>query len=259
MRTVMKRTLAAICVLTVCLAMATAAEAKITGIGTPARKSYVSNTDERQVILYIGDSRVMFCTCGKKNSDARTNFAFCFVNGGNVGVINPKTGKLSSRVRGYIEKYRSRNPVIVFAFGLNGNSNPEKNAKRVIRTYNKWIKAYPELRFYVESIGPTKLSSGSYSNPNVIRLNKVLEEEFEPRGLWLDTYSYIVDNDIVNSTGKGLRDNYHYKWKTCKKELLKIRELVETDISAKKSDEAADSSAVQETRTDAQKQATASS
>ena len=97
------------------------------------------------------------------------------------------------------------------------------------------LKRYPDLQFYVESIGPTKVGgSGPYSNRNVILLNELLREEYEPKGIWLDTNSYIVENDLVNSSGKGLRDDYHFKWATSRKELLKIRELVEADLKAKK-------------------------
>lgn len=233
----MKHWIAAVLALALCMGAAFSAQAKITGVGKPDKKSYVKASDPRQVIIYAGDSRVMFCTAGTKVSDARTNIAFCFVNGGNVNVIKPSNGKLTSRFKGYIDKYRSRNPVIVFAFGLNGNSNPEKNAKRIIKIYNKWMAAYPDLKFYVESIGPTKLGSGPYGNPNVIRLNQALKEEFEPRGIWLDTYTYLSENDIVNSSGKGLRDNYHYKWKTCKKQIIKIRELVEADLAKEAEDQ----------------------
>ncbi len=234
------RKLVCVCLCAVlCFSMLTAAQAKITGIGKPSRQTYVKANDKSQVIIYVGDSRVMFCTCGKGGADARNNFAMCFVNGGNANVISIPGGKLTSRLASYIEKYRDRNPVIVFNFGLNGNSNPSKNAKRVIRNYNSWIKRYPELQFYVESIGPTKLGSGSYGNPNVIRLNRLLREEFEPRGIWLDTYSFIVENDLVNSSGKGLRDNYHFKWATSRQELRKIRELVEADLKAKEEAKAA--------------------
>ena len=218
-----------------CLGLGSAAQAKITGIGKPSRQTYVKAGDKSQVIIYAGDSRVMFCTCGKGGANARNNYAMCFVNGGNASVISLAGGKLTSRVAGYIEKYRSRKPAVVFNFGLNGNSNPAKNAKRIIRIYNNWMKRYPDLQFYVESIGPTKVGgSGPYSNRNVILLNELLREEYEPKGIWLDTNSYIVENDLVNSSGKGLRDDYHFKWATSRKELLKIRELVEADLKAKK-------------------------
>ena len=217
-----------------CLGMISAAQAKITGIGKPSRQTYVKAGDKSQVIIYAGDSRVMFCTCGKGGANARNNYAMCFVNGGNASVISLAGGKLTSRVAGYIEKYRSRKPVVVFNFGLNGNSYPEKNAKRIIRIYNNWMKKYPDLQFYVESIGPTKVGgSGPYSNRNVILLNELLRQEYEPKGIWLDTNQFIVENDIVNSSGKGLRDDYHFKWSTSRRELLKIRELVETDLKAK--------------------------
>ncbi len=210
-----------------CLGTVTTAQAKIVGVGNAGNKSYVSGSDPSQIIIYAGDSRVMFATAGKKSYSVRKNFAMCFVNGGNVSVISMHDGKLTGKLKRYIERYRSRKPVVVFNFGLNGNSKPKKNAKRIIKIYKKWMKAYPDIQFYVESIGPTKLSSGSYSNPNVRELNEALKAEFEPMGIWIDSYSFIVSNDLVNDSGKGLRDNYHFKWKTSKKILAFIRAQVE--------------------------------
>ncbi len=222
-----ERLTAILLVAMLCLGTVTTAQAKIVGVGKAGKKSYVSDSDPKQVIIYVGDSRVMFSTAGKKSDPVRNNFAMCFVNGGNVSVIKMPSGKLTQKLMGLIGKYRSKKPVIVFNFGLNGNSKPEKNARRIIKIYKKWMEAYPDLQFYVESIGPTKLSSGSYSNPNVLRLNAVLKAEYEPQGIWIDSYNFIVENDLVNSSGKGLRDNYHFKWKTSKQILAFIRAQVE--------------------------------
>ncbi len=207
--------------------------AKHTPVYKTASETYVDKDNPQQIIIYVGDSRVMYCTVGKK-SDVRNNYAFCFVNGGRVSYIDRDSGKLTSYVEKYISKYKSRKPVVVFNFGLNGNGSPGSNARNIIRIYKQWMSAYPDIKFYVESIGPTILSKGSYSNPKVIKLNNRLRETFEPMGIWLDTYSCILDNGWINSSGKGMRDNYHYKWKTSKKILKKVRELVEYDISTPK-------------------------
>lgn len=226
------RLLAVCALLAACLGCTTQVYAKHTAVGKAASQSYVKTNNKQQVIIYVGDSRVMYCTCGTKKSSTRTNYAFCFVNGGNVTVINRSGGKLTPFVKKYIQKYKKYDPIIVFNFGLNGNGSPGRNAKRIIKTYRSWMKAYPDLRFYVESIGPTILKKGSYSNPKVIRLNNLLKAEYEPKGMWLDTYSYILENGLISAKGKGMRDNYHYKWKTSKKLLVKIRELIEDDITA---------------------------
>ena len=194
--------------------------------GVPASVSYVKNEDPRKIIIYIGDSRVMYCTCGPRVNDVRTNFVFCFVNGGNASAIDRNGGSLTSTVVKQIDQYRCFKPVVVFNFGLNGNSNPNTNATRIIRIYNEWIRAYPDLTFYVESIGPTILKTGSYSNKRVIQLNDLLEDEYEPRNMWLDTYSYIVGKDLINSSGKGMKNGYHYSWKTSRKEMKRIRKMI---------------------------------
>ncbi len=115
-----------------CLAFSGRAYAWHSPVGKPASSTYVKNTDKRQVIIYVGDSRVMYMTCGPKKSARRANFAFAYINGGNVTSIG-KNGSLTPYVTKLINKYRARNPVIVFNFGLNGNGNAKKNAKRVIR------------------------------------------------------------------------------------------------------------------------------
>ncbi len=196
--------------------------------GVPASVSYVKKDDPRKIIIYIGDSRVMYCTCGPRANDTRTNFVFCFVNGGDVSVIDRAGGSLTSTVIRQIENYRSFKPVVVFNFGLNGNSNPAANASRIIRIYDEWIQAYPDLTFYVESIGPTILTRSSYSNKKVIQLNDLLEEEYEPEDMWLDTYSYIVGKGLIDSSGKGMKNGgYHYAWNTSRKEMKRIRKMIE--------------------------------
>ena len=38
--------------------------AKHTAVGKAASVTYVKPGDSRRVIIYVGDSRVMYCTCG---------------------------------------------------------------------------------------------------------------------------------------------------------------------------------------------------
>ncbi len=217
---------------TMCVGCFTQVYAKHTAVYKTASETRVRANDPSQVIIYVGDSRVMYCTCGAARSSARNNYAFCFVNGGNVSFIDRSSGRLTRYVDSYINKYMSRNPVVVFNFGLNGNGSPASNASNIIRIYKQWMNAYPKIRFYVESIGPTILSKGPYSDRKVVMLNNHLQREFAPQGIWLDTYSLIRQYNLINSSGKGMRDNYHYKWKTSKKLLRMIRQLVETDIQA---------------------------
>ena len=212
-----------------CLAFSGRAYAWHSPVGKPASSTYVKNTDKRQVIIYVGDSRVMYMTCGPKKSARRANFAFAYINGGNVTSIG-KNGSLTPYVTKLINKYRARNPVIVFNFGLNGNGNAKKNAKRVIRIYRQWMKQYPDLRFVVESVNPTRLTKGSYSDKKVVRLNKRLRAAFEPEGIWMDNYTVMLNQKIVKKSGYGFKDNYHYKWKTSKKMLRIVRKWVEENV-----------------------------
>lgn len=213
--------------LTMVLGGARQAFAKHTAVGKAASVTYVKPADPRRVIIYVGDSRVMYCTCGGgQANDIRTNFAFCFVNGGNISVIRRSGGKLTPFVEEFINRYRSLKPVVVLNFGLNGNGKPAKNARKLINVYQAWMNAYPDLTFYVEGVGSTIVKKGPYSNANVIMLNNLLRAHFEPKGMWIDTYQYLEQNDIVNSTKKGRRDKYHYKWVTSRQILARLRELI---------------------------------
>ena len=198
--------------------------AKRTKVGRPWSESYVDLNNPSPIIIYIGDSRVMYCTVGEENSDVRQNFAFIYVNGGILGHFWRIGGKLTSRVEEYLELYRPYHPTVVLNFGLNGNRYPEDNAAKIIETYGYWMEDYPDIRFYVEGIGPTKKNKGVYSNSRINRLNAVLKAYYEPKGMWIDTYSSLKRSD--------LRDKLHYKKKTSRKIMQQIRERVESDIAA---------------------------
>ncbi len=223
----------ALIVIVLCLGASFTAAAMATPRYVPAKKTYVKSSCKKQVIIYVGDSRVMYATCGYYKTSARKNFAMCFVNGGNASVIDIETGSLTSKLKRYIRKYRSRKPVVVFNLGLNGNSIPKSNAKRIIRIYKEWMEAYPDITFYVESIGPTILTSGPYGDPGVVELNEYLKAEFEPMGIWIDTYKYINNKKLIDSSGKGLRDDYHFDWMTSRKILLYLRRHIKADLAAK--------------------------
>lgn len=206
--------------------------AKHTAVGVSASSSYVKPKSNERIIICVGDSRVMQYTYLRKGKTLE-NFIFCFVNGGNVRVIDKKSGKLSKKLKSYLKKYKNQNPVVIFNMGVNGNGHPNGNAKRMIKIYNAWMKDYPTVDFYVQSVGPTSKSRGSYSNSNVIAVNKVLEKEYKPKGIWIDTYDYLKSKNIVTSRGKGLRDGLHYKNATSKKILEYLRNFVEKKAVAK--------------------------
>ena len=179
-----------------------------TSVGVPSSHSYVSKNYKGKVYIFAGDSRTMYMT---KTGSVKNNCAFAWVNGGSVSVINrKKNGPLKSRLDSLIKKYKKQGCVVILNFGVNGNSNPAKNAKNIISTYNAWIKAYPGVKFYVESVNPTAKTKTSYKNANVIAVNKVLKSKFGSR--YIDMYSYLISNKLVNtSNGKGTTDDLHYK------------------------------------------------
>lgn len=160
--------------------------ARYTKIGVASSQSYVKKRDKRPVIIFVGDSRAMQCTFPGGNPSSRKNYCFCWVNGGNVNVIGKK-GKLTPYVKRMIRRYKQK-CVVVLNLGVNGNSNPKHNAKRIIKIYRQWMKQYPKVRFFVVSVNPTILKRGPYSNKKVIALNKRLKKEFDPEGIYIDSY-----------------------------------------------------------------------
>lgn len=195
-----------------------------TAPGIPGSKSYVKKKYKTPVIILVGDSRTMMCTYPHGNLSARRNYCFCWVNGGNVKVIGKK-GKLTPYVEKKIKKYKE-NCIVVFNMGVNGNSDPNTNAKRIIRIYRNWMKQYPKIPFYVVSVNPTLVQSGPYSNKRVIKLNKRLKEEFEPEGIYIDTYSVLMKSKLIKGSAKGMRDSIHYNWNVGRKVLNYIRKTV---------------------------------
>ena len=117
--------------------------------------------------------------------------------------------------------------MVVFNMGVNGNSSPKKNAKRIIKIYRRWMKEYPDVPFYVMSVNPTIETSGPYANSKVIKVNRYLKNEYDPKGIYIDCYRYLREKGIINNNGKGMKDKYHYKWSTSRKIMQYVRNTVE--------------------------------
>lgn len=197
------------------------AYAGFTKIGVPGYKSYVRKKDKRPVIILVGDSRTMMCTYQGGYQSARSNFCLCWVNGGTISVIGKK-GKLTPYVEKKIRRYRKR-CIVVLNLGVNGNSHPKKNARRIIKTYNRWMKRYPDVPFYVVSVNPTILNGGPYSEKNVEKVNKYLKKEYQPKGIYIDTWSMLKKSSLFKGKMRGMRDEKHYTWAASKKILKYIR------------------------------------
>ena len=197
------------------------AYAGFTEIGVPGHKSYVRKKDKRSVIILVGDSRTMMCTYQGRFQSSRSNYCFCWVNGGNISVIGKK-GKLTPYVKKKIRRYRKR-CIVVLNLGVNGNSDPKKNAKRIIKTYNRWMKLYPDVPFYVVSVNPTMIHGGPYSDKNVVKLNKRLKKEYKPKGIYIDTYSKLKKSSLLKGQMLGMKDEKHYTWRASKLILDYIR------------------------------------
>ena len=170
----------------------------------------------------------MHMTCGHRKAKEKANYAFAFVNGGKINVIDKK-GKLTPYVRKLIKRYRKYNPVVVFNLGLNGNRYPARNARRIIRVYRDWMEKYPDIRFFVASINPTIVAKGPYADNKVVKLNQLLRKEFEQEGIWIDTYTYIKKHHIIRPNGYGMideADKCHYNWNTSARILTLVRKKV---------------------------------
>lgn len=216
----MKKLINLFLVLVMVLSFAQVASAGYSSVGVAASTSYVDLNNPKRIIIVVGDSRLMFFSYGTPKK-AHENFVLCYVNGGGSSIIDRKTGQLTPVVNNYIQKYRKYDPVIVLTLGVNDNAKPKKNAKRLIERYSQWMAAYPDLDFLICDVGPTIMEQGSYTNANIIKLNKALHEEYDSKGIILNEYDYLLSNNIVNFEGKGFRDKNHYN-PTARAKILKF-------------------------------------
>lgn len=169
------------------------------------------------------------------NSKFKTNFVFIYCNGGNIGIINYRaTNQLTDALRKY------RKATVIFALGVNGNSNPKRNIKRT-KYYDWYIKNYPKHKFVISSVGGTRRKTGSYSNSNVRAFNKLLKRKYKTnvdavkrttgnqKIYYFDCYKYLKDNGLINpeKSNKGTRDGLHYTNKVYRKMLRGYRKFVE--------------------------------
>ena len=201
-----------------------------TAVGVPASRSYVSSGYSDRVIIFAGDSRTMYLTADNLKKQ-RKNCAFVFVNGGGVASID-KDGRLASYLSKMIERYRG-NCVVVMNFGINGNGNAKNNAKRITKIYRRWMKKYPDVQFLVESVNPTGFDSNTgYGKRKILKVNRLLKKEFSD--IYIDACTYLLDKGIVDWTGKGTKDNIHYKQKTNKAIFKCVKKYIkEFDFSKK--------------------------
>ena len=193
-----------------------------TAVGVPASRSYVKADYKGRVIIFAGDSRTMYLTADNLKK-YRKNCAFVWINGGSVSWIGKK-GKLKPYLDKMISRYRKR-CVVVFNFGINGNSSPKKNAGRIIKTYRQYMKKYPDVTFFAESVNPSGFQSNTgYGNKKIEKLNSLLQKEFGDQ--YIDVSSVLLQKKIVTKNGKGTKDNLHYKAKTNRAIYKQVKKFV---------------------------------
>lgn len=188
------------------LAFSTQAYAIHTRVGQPASHSYVKKSFTGRVLIFAGDSRTMYLTADNLKAQ-RNNCAFVFENGGSIKSI-ANGGELKPYLDTMIQRYRGR-CVVIMNFGINGNSNPKGNAKRITRVYRRWMRRYPDVTFLVESVNPSGHPNGGVGNPKIEKLNRFLKKEFGSS--YIDVSTYLLNRGIVDRSGKGTKDNLHYK------------------------------------------------
>ncbi len=181
-----------------------------TNVGVPASTSYVSAKNKnknKKVYIFVGDSRTMHMT--ESTVKAKDDCAFVWKNGGSVSCIG-KGGDLTGKLDTMIRKYR-KNCVVILNFGVNGNGNPKSNAKNIKKIYNSWIKKYPKVKFYVESVNPTSRTTSPYKNSNVNKVNAELKKAFKDR--YIDMNAWLIRKKYVNTkNGRGTTDGLHYTY-----------------------------------------------
>ena len=206
-------------------------------IFTSVNKAFAANTgtkanvkDKSKVIILVGDSRVMHMSY--MNASSRKNYVLVFSNGGGIGSINPNGGSrwIGNLLVKAIKKYPKA--VVVFALGVNGNGNPSNNYSKT-KTYDYYIKHYPDHIFVISSVGGTNKKSGSYSNANVKAFNNKLKKKYltnntNTRVFYYDLYDYLASSKLIDPgrSNKGTRDGLHYTNNVYKKWLKDLRRYV---------------------------------
>ncbi len=88
------------------------------------------------------------------------------------------------------------------------------------------MKLFPDVHFYVVSVNPTAIWSGPYSNDNVKTVNRLLRAEFEPEGIYIDTYTMLIESGLITGTAPGMSDQLHYRSPASRIILKAVRKFV---------------------------------
>ena len=143
----------------------------------PAYRRPSVDRKRSDIILYVGDSRTWFYDL-HHIKDRRDGLIYR--DGASIGELRynknySRCGQLGKYLRDALKTYP--NAKIVLNFGCNGCSRVSRNAKRVVNEYQKWMRAYPDRKFYVASIFPAA-GQKPYSRANMHYMNRALKKKW---------------------------------------------------------------------------------
>ena len=169
----------------------------------PTYKKATAGSKRSDVIIYVGDSRTMFYAIWNLRGK---NDCLIYQDGASIGALKynkdyGKCSQLAKYLRSALKSYP--NAKVVFNFGCNGCSHLARNGRALVKEYRKWIRAYPDRKFYVASVFPAA-DKKPYSRANMHYINKVLKKNFPD--IYIDAGEYLERRglDQTRSDGKGL-------------------------------------------------------
>lgn len=211
----------------------------------PGQEDNVKDKDKAMII--VGDSRVMhmdYLVDGKN----KKNTYLIHHNGGNINCISSSS---YSPVADWLPKALNKYPNAPVTLWLGENGASWTKEKQLKNNYDMIIKKYPTHTFFVMTVGPDGSAKGSYSNKNVLKVNKVITKRYltdasktqEEIGSdnfeFYDMYSYMVNDlglDIPkngkDANGKGYTDDLtHYTSGTSKKVIQQMIKVMQGAVS----------------------------
>lgn len=165
--------------------------------------------DERNGIIVVGDSRVMYMAYNPKEngkSDPRKNYCFVFGNG--YGIHDFKNNRGGIRTDLVNEMKKHPKATVVFMLGVNYNIKTTDSAR--LKMYDDFMSGYKKRRFIVSTVGKTVGRSGNYGNARIRDFNSKIQSHYAKKGIAVyDLYAY-TNRIITDIRHTRKNDGLHY-------------------------------------------------
>ena len=153
------------------------------------------------MVILVGDSRTKFEALIPRTE--RDRCVFIYYGGGSYHILE---GDMMPQVKKMLKKYPAA-PVIL-NFGCNGNWESD-NFGRLASVYDGLMAEYPERKFYVAAVYPSRSAEKYYTEDDMEKMNRRLKKKYGQDGLFIDAASFIESSGFVSD--EYMRDELHYK------------------------------------------------